>query len=252
MKKKVKYNKSSIDQLPNDKPVLYKIKTNSKKLNYVGVAKRSRVIERIKEHLDEIPGATVSVEQFSSINDAKNKETTLDINEVAEQKISVAHNRELMRMAREALAGKWGTATGATFLLFLIVIITSAIPIIGLLIVYLFLLGPFKFGFSKFYLSVIRKQEVKIGLIFSGFNEFWNCFAANFMITFFIFLWSLLLVIPGIIAAFSYAMTFFIIVDNPEIGVLEAIKQSKKIMYGNRWKLFCLGWRFFGGFFFVF
>ena len=74
MVKKVKYNKTAIEQLPNDKPVLYRIETENGNLNYTGIAKKWRVQERIKEHLEEIPGASVSVEQFSSIDDARKKE----------------------------------------------------------------------------------------------------------------------------------------------------------------------------------
>lgn len=77
MVKKAKYNKTSIDNLPNNKPVLYKIKTENGGLNYTGIAKRGRVTDRIKEHLGEIPGATVTVEQFSSIADARAKETNV-------------------------------------------------------------------------------------------------------------------------------------------------------------------------------
>ena len=74
MAKKAKYNKTEIEQLSNDKPVLYRIETESGNLNYAGIAKKGRVQERIKEHLGEIPGASVSVEQFSSIADARKKE----------------------------------------------------------------------------------------------------------------------------------------------------------------------------------
>jgi hypothetical protein len=70
----VKYNKQGIDKLPNDKPVLYRIKTESGKMNYVGVAQRGRVRERISEHLEKIPGEKVQIEQFSSISDAQKKE----------------------------------------------------------------------------------------------------------------------------------------------------------------------------------
>jgi len=76
-KKKVKYNKTEIEQLPNDKPVLYRIETEGGNLNYVGVAKRGRVRERITEHLGEIPGAIVKVEKFSSIQDARKKEANV-------------------------------------------------------------------------------------------------------------------------------------------------------------------------------
>lgn len=73
-KKKVNYNKSGIAQLPDDKPVLYRIRTKNGKDNYVGIAKKSRVRERIAEHLEDIPGAQVIIEQFSSIDDARSKE----------------------------------------------------------------------------------------------------------------------------------------------------------------------------------
>lgn len=71
------YNKSGIEQLPNDKPVLYRIKTQSGNDNYVGVAKRGRVQDRLSEHLGEIPGAKVSIEQFGSIAEARAKEANV-------------------------------------------------------------------------------------------------------------------------------------------------------------------------------
>ncbi len=74
MARNSKYNKSSINKLPDDKPVLYKIKTASGAVNYAGIAKRGRVSERIAEHLGEIPGSSVSIEQFNSISDARAKE----------------------------------------------------------------------------------------------------------------------------------------------------------------------------------
>ena len=72
--KKVRYNKGGISQLPNDKPALYRIETDSGKLNYVGTAQKGRVPGRISEHLGEIPGATVRIEQFNNICDAQKKE----------------------------------------------------------------------------------------------------------------------------------------------------------------------------------
>ncbi len=74
--KTVKFNQKGAEKLPNDKPVVYKIQTDSGKTNYVGVAKRGRVTDRILEHLDKgrIPGAKVKVEQMQSIKNAENKE----------------------------------------------------------------------------------------------------------------------------------------------------------------------------------
>ena len=73
--KTVKYNKQGINQLPNDKPVLYRIKTESGNLNYVGIAERGRVRERISEHLKEIPGAKVhnrAVQQYQRCWEERN------------------------------------------------------------------------------------------------------------------------------------------------------------------------------------
>ena len=73
-KKKATYNKTGIGNIPNNKPVLYRIKTKTGKVNYAGTAKRGRVQERLREHLGDIPGETVEIEQFDSINDARDKE----------------------------------------------------------------------------------------------------------------------------------------------------------------------------------
>lgn len=77
-KKTVDFTKSSIGKLPDNKPVVYRIKTDSGKTNYAGVAKRGRVQERLEEHLpgrkDYVPGSKVQIEQTSSIDYAKEKE----------------------------------------------------------------------------------------------------------------------------------------------------------------------------------
>lgn len=75
--RKVKYSKSGIGKLPIDKPVLYRIETEGGTLNYVGISKRGQAQERISDHLGEIPGATVKIEQFSSIADAREKEANV-------------------------------------------------------------------------------------------------------------------------------------------------------------------------------
>jgi hypothetical protein len=72
--KKVKYNKQGIGQLPDDKPVLYRIETEAGNPNYIGTAQRGRVRERLSEHLGKVPGATVRIEQFNDIRDAQKKE----------------------------------------------------------------------------------------------------------------------------------------------------------------------------------
>ncbi len=74
----VGFNNEGIDKLPQDKPVLYKIKTQGNNTNYAGIAQRGRIQDRLKEHLaggpDPIPGAKVQIQQMPSISDARKKE----------------------------------------------------------------------------------------------------------------------------------------------------------------------------------
>ncbi|MBQ2829458.1 MAG: DUF975 family protein [Oscillospiraceae bacterium] len=58
--------------------------------------------------------------------------------------------------------------------------------------------------------------------------------------------WSLLFIIPGIVAGYSYAMTPYILAENPEMEPKDAIRASKEMMIGNRWRLFCLEISFIG------
>ncbi len=77
MKKTADYSKTGIEKLADDKPIVYRIQTESGKVNYVGVAKRGRVSDRIAEHLGEIPGAKVKIEQHATIQDAKASEARI-------------------------------------------------------------------------------------------------------------------------------------------------------------------------------
>lgn len=78
-RKTVHFNKSGISRLPDDKPALYRIQSDGGRTNYVGIAKRGRVQERLEEHLpggkDFVPGAKVQVEQMKSIDQARESES---------------------------------------------------------------------------------------------------------------------------------------------------------------------------------
>lgn len=69
---------------------------------------------------------------------------------------------------------------------------------------------------------------------------------AQLLQTVYILLWTCLLIIPGIMASYSYAMTGYILAEHPELTAGEAIAQSKAMMAGNRWRLFCLQFSFIG------
>jgi hypothetical protein len=80
-RKTVPFNKKGIENLPNNRPVVYKILTDGEKNNYTGIAQRGRVQERLKEHLpgekDYIPGSKVQIEQMTNIKEAEAKESRI-------------------------------------------------------------------------------------------------------------------------------------------------------------------------------
>jgi hypothetical protein len=77
-RKTVDFSKNGISELPNNKPVLYRILTGGGRNNYIGIAQRGRVQDRLQEHLpgakDYVPGAKIRIEQMSSIEEAREKE----------------------------------------------------------------------------------------------------------------------------------------------------------------------------------
>jgi uncharacterized membrane protein len=154
-------------------------------------------------------------------------------------------NKNLMRMARESLVGKWGVAVGVFALYIAINLAMSSVkgggPIISLIVS-----GPLAVGVAIFAFSISRNKEAKLEQLFYGFKRFGRSLSAYLLVVLFTFLWALLFIVPGIIAGISYSQTFFILADDETIGASEAMKKSKKMMYGYKWKYFCLKLRFIG------
>lgn len=159
--------------------------------------------------------------------------------------VSATENSALMTQARQALKGRWGEALGATVVSILIPLTVQMVPKVGGLLSFI-ISGPIMVGLAGFYLTISRKEEPVFSQIFAGFRKFWVSVGAYFFQCVFVLLWMLLLIVPGILAALSYAMTYYIISESESIGPLQAISQSKEMMQGNRWKFFCLGFRFLG------
>jgi len=151
----------------------------------------------------------------------------------------------LMKMARESLTGKWGLAIGTCMVYFLVIGIFQVKPMWGVIPV-LLVSGPLMLGLSIFSLSISRNEEARLEQLFLGFNDFGVALGAYLLTLLFIILWLILLIIPGIIAALSYSMTFFIIADDSSVGAMDAIDKSKMMMDGYKLKLFRLTLRFLG------
>lgn len=110
-----------------------------------------------------------------------------------------------------------------------------------------FILGSIiKVGYAKFNLNLVDRLEGSFENLFAYFSDWKTTAAVRFLQSIYILLWSLLFIIPGIIASYSYAMTEYILAENPELSASEAISRSKQMMDGNKWRLFCLQFSFIG------
>lgn len=149
-------------------------------------------------------------------------------------------NKILMTNARNSLSGKWGLAVGTNFMFgFLTSIGNEVVLVIG---------GPLQLGLSVFSLNLARNKKADFEQLFEGFKNFGNSLLAFLLMTLFVFLWALLLIIPGIIAAIAYSQTFYLLADNKGLKGNEALKRSRAMMDGHKWKYFCLCLRFTGWF----
>lgn len=106
--------------------------------------------------------------------------------------------------------------------------------------------GAGKLGYAVFNLKLVDNKDAAFSDLFSQFDRLGDGFCMNFLTGLFTFLWSLLFVIPGIVKSFSYAMTPYILAEHPEMTVTEAITESRHVMDGNKWRLFCLSFSFIG------
>lgn len=159
--------------------------------------------------------------------------------------ILVALNSELRAKAREQLKGKWKTPVLAVLVYGVIAMGMSAVPLIGPL-ASLVLTAPLMLGLIIFFLKFSNGEPVEVSNLFDGFTYFGPALGLYYWMGLWIFLWSLLLFIPGIIKSISYSMSFYIMADNPQIGAKEALNISKRITTGFKGKIFMLGLSFIG------
>ena len=141
----------------------------------------------------------------------------------------------------------WGDGIAPGLRAFLIggaVYLILAAVVLGVL--YFILGSVVKVGYARFNLNLTAGEKPPFETLFSYFPHWKTVAVAWLLQSVYVLLWMLLLVIPGIVASYSYAMTSFILAENPELTASEAIAQSKAMMEGNRWRLFCLRFSFVG------
>ncbi|MEE0776301.1 MAG: DUF975 family protein [Bacillota bacterium] len=184
---------------------------------------------------------------------------------------------ELKKDAKSQLMGNWGKAIGAMLLVALFGIVISMVfelllrttsygmllnnpemlnsmseeAILGMLpgilgwsllfsVAVLVLTAPVSIGYCFFNLGLMRGENVSAVTPFQGFRYLGGTIGLTVLMSLFLFLWSLLLYIPGIVKSLSYAMAPYIWSDNREMSARDAITQSRKMMVGHKWELFVL------------
>lgn len=168
--------------------------------------------------------------------------------------------KDMRSFGRQALTGIWSGAVLATLLMMAL----SLVPLLSFKLVFdsvtmekvsdiytMIVSGPITLGYVYFILAVFRRKSTSPIEVFYGFERFFKALGLALVMSFFIILWALLFIIPGIIASIRYSMAFYILADHPEMGIMDIINESKRLMKGNKLKFFCLQFSFIGWIFLV-
>ncbi len=153
------------------------------------------------------------------------------------------NSKQLKRIAKSNLENKWGIAIGVLLLFMLISSAGSSAYIIGTIFVSL----PLEVGYVRFNYMLSKKEEDLGDLFYSFKSDFMGHVGTMALYFLYIFLWSLLLIIPGIVKAYSYFLTPYLLMDEDfNYKGNEAIEASRRMMNGHKARLFFLQLSFFG------
>ena len=155
-------------------------------------------------------------------------------------------NSELRAASRTTLSGIWMMAALATLVYLLIAGGVSSIPVAGSVLA-IIVAYPLAYGFAILFLDLFREgKPIDIGKLFDGFKDFGRVWGTLILVAVYTILWTCLLIIPGIVKSYSYALTPFILKDEPELRYNAAIEKSMRMMNGYKMKLFLLDLSFIG------
>lgn len=158
---------------------------------------------------------------------------------------SAASSRQGFNSATEQ--GNGGMTGPESLVIAGIIIVTVIIVAIITVAITVFLLNPLKVGCDNFFLSNRRDPSTELDALSFGFKSHYkNVVKVSFMRDLYVFLWTLLFIIPGIIKAYEYRMVSYILTENPNIDYKDALQQSKDMMYGHKMNAFVLDLSFIG------
>ena len=136
-------------------------------------------------------------------------------------------------------AGLFSTGSGGVLAVLVVCILAWAVFTV-------IVSGAARLGYARFNLNLADGRDAALSDLASQKHRLWDGFCMNFLQGLYVALWSLLLFIPGVVKAYSYAMTPYIMAEHSGLTANEAITESRRIMDGNKWRLFCLDFSFIG------
>lgn len=149
--------------------------------------------------------------------------------------------------ALKKLENNWGQYVGITLVYFVLLgVVTAASEINPLGAILNLALIPISWGLAIIFLKAFRGTKSSLSNLFDGFQDFSRVFLTLFLQGLYILLWTLLLVIPGIVKGISYSMTAFVLADNPELKYDAAITRSSQLMKGHKMQYFWFALSFIG------
>lgn len=171
---------------------------------------------------------------------------------------------ELKARAKDSLRGTYWFAFGFSILVSVLIGITRSIAQIPMQAAYessetalfasllsagmsIFIVVPILIGEKRFFINLAKGEETQLDEMFYIFkNGFLNTVLVMLLQTVYVFLWSLLFFIPGIIKAYQYMMIDYMLAENPNMNHKRAFEITKATMTGDKWKAFVLGLSFIG------
>lgn len=136
--------------------------------------------------------------------------------------------------------------TGAAVALGIFVFLIGIIAVGVSLAVNAFILNPIEIGCQRFFTRNLNQKANISEITYAFDHNYLNNVKTTFLRDLYIILWSLLLIIPGIIKAYEYRMIPYILADHPEMTTKEVFAKSKELMHGQKWRAFVLDLSFIG------
>jgi len=132
-------------------------------------------------------------------------------------------NSDLISQGKDKAGINWGQAILGSLIM---MIVSGVVGVIPFALGSLLLAGPLGLGYAIWALKIVREDDFKLDHLFDGFKNFGNALATYLLNVLLILLWSLLLIVPGIIKALAYSQALYVLADEPEIGPMNALKKK--------------------------